>query len=36
MGDLEIVPPPARRGAIGGKESVLQDRKIPGFLEMKK
>jgi hypothetical protein len=35
-GDLETVPPPARRGAIGGKEKILRGRKVPGLFEMKK
>jgi hypothetical protein len=35
-GDLETVPPSARRGAIGGKERRFRRREIPGSLEMKK
>jgi hypothetical protein len=36
MGDLGTVPPPARRGAIGGKEKDSGGREIPGDFEMKK
>jgi hypothetical protein len=36
MGDLETVPPPARRGAIGGKEEEIRGREIRGTSEMKK
>jgi len=36
VGDLETVPPPVRREAIGGKERLLRLRKKSGALEMKK
>jgi hypothetical protein len=36
MGDLETVPSPVRRGAIGGKEKLLRGRETPGDFEMKK
>jgi hypothetical protein len=36
MEDLGTVPPPARRGAIGGKEKEFRGRKIPWPFEMKK
>jgi hypothetical protein len=36
MGDLETVPPPVRRGTIGGKEKDFRGCETFGNFEMKK
>jgi hypothetical protein len=35
-GDLETVPPPARKGAVGTQEESSASREGRGFSEMKK